>query len=76
VADFGRVLGEMLCAVEGPAILHIELGQLAMRCQLEAPDMQQVLIALRLLGLQARMAASGVPGRYWCGVRTLQGGLH
>ena len=57
VADFGRALGEMLRSVEGPAILHIELGQLAIRCQLEAPDMQQVLITLRLLGLQARMAA-------------------
>ena len=54
VMAFGAVLGEMLRGVDGPEELKGEIGALAVRCQEETPDMRQVLIALRLLGLQAR----------------------
>ncbi len=61
VADFGRVLGELLRSVEGPAVLQVDLGRLAIRCQVESPDMQQVLITLRLLALQARISTVAPP---------------
>jgi len=67
VADFGAVLGDMLRRVVGPAVLQIEIGRLAIRCQVEAPDMQQVLITLRLLALRARsgtVAHRPAPVRY------------
>lgn len=54
VMAFGWVLGEMLRGIDGPEELKEEIGALAIRCQEETPDMRQVLIALRLLGLQAR----------------------
>jgi len=55
VTGFGGVLGEMLRWVRGSEVLHIEIGQLAIRCQMDALDMQQVLITLRLLALRARL---------------------
>ena len=58
VMAFGAVLDEMVRGVDGPEDLLAEIRNLAIRCQEEAPDMQQVLIALRLLGLQSRQAAS------------------
>jgi hypothetical protein len=57
VAAFGDLLGEMLRNIEGSEILQIELGRLAILCQMDAPDMQQVLITLRLLAVQARQRA-------------------
>ena len=54
VTAFGWVLGEMLRATDGPEELREKIAALAVRCQEETPDMQQVLIALRLLGLEAR----------------------
>jgi hypothetical protein len=54
VKAFGAVLDEMLHGMDGPEEFREKIGALAMRCQEEAPDMQQVLIALRILGLQAR----------------------
>jgi len=56
VTAFGWVLGEMLRAIDGPEELREKIAALAVRCQEETPDMQRVLIALRLLGLQARQA--------------------
>ena len=58
---FGAVLGEMLRGIDGPEELRAEMGVLAAHCQEEAPDMQQVLIALRLLGLQARQSMVARP---------------
>jgi hypothetical protein len=60
VTAFGGVLGDMIRGVDGPEGLLAEVRGLAMRCQEEAPDMQQVLIALRLLGLRSRLAATAV----------------
>jgi hypothetical protein len=54
VSGFGGVLEEMLRKVEGPRELLIDIGGLAAHCQAEAPDMQQVLIILRLLRLRLR----------------------
>jgi hypothetical protein len=61
VAAFGAVLVEMLGKLEGSMALQIEIGRLAMQCQMEEPGIQQVLIALRLLGFrhrQSEMAAA------------------
>jgi hypothetical protein len=60
VASFGAVLSEMLRRMDGPEDLRAEIEALAMRCREEAPDMQQVLITLRLLTLQARQGAGTV----------------
>jgi hypothetical protein len=60
VAAFGVVLTEMLRRVEGREELRREMVALGMRCQAETPDMQQVLITLRLLGLRARQATARV----------------
>jgi hypothetical protein len=62
VTGFGGVLGEMLRWVRGPEVLHIEIGRLAIRCQLKALDMQQVLITLRLIALRARLGTVAAPG--------------
>jgi hypothetical protein len=58
VQAFGAVLGEMLRGIDGPEELRVEMGTLATCCQQEAPDMQQVLITLRLLGLRLRQGAA------------------
>ena len=60
VVGFGAMLEEMLRRVEGPKIMQIEIGQLAVRCRTEALDMQQVLITLRLLTLRARLGPVAV----------------
>ena len=54
VTAFGCVLAEMLGKLEGAMGPQIEIGRLAMQCQVEDPGIQQVLIALRLLGLRQR----------------------
>jgi serine/threonine protein kinase len=54
VQAFGAIVGEMLRGIDGPEELCTEMGALAMRCQEETPDIRQVLVALRLLGMQAR----------------------
>lgn len=54
VAAFGSVLAEMLSKVEGSMALQVEIGRLAMQCQVEGSGIQQVLIELRLLGLRRR----------------------
>ena len=68
VAAFGAVLGEMLGKLEGSMALQIEIGRLALQCQVEDPGIQQVLIALRLLGLRDRQnevaAARPMPVAY------------
>ena len=62
LAAFGDLLGEMLRNTEGPEILQIEMGRLAILCQMDGPDMQHVLITLRLLAMRARQrAAAAVP---------------
>ena len=63
VTDFGAMLGETLRWIRGPEVLHIEIGRLAIRCQSEALDMQQILITLRLLALRARLGRFAAPGR-------------
>lgn len=60
VKGLGAVLGEMLPRLEGPPELVAEMAALAVRCQEEKPDMQQVSIALRLLGMRARHGAVAV----------------
>ena len=60
VTAFGAVLEEMIRGVDGPEGLLAEIHGLAIRCRQEAPDMQQVLIALRLHGLRSRLADTGV----------------
>jgi len=62
VMAFGALLGEMLRGMDGPEDLRTEIGALAMRCQKDAPGMQQVLIALRLLALLARQGTVTVRG--------------
>jgi hypothetical protein len=60
---FGAVLEEMVRCEEQagePDGLRGQTRALARRCQNESPDMQQVLIALRLLMLQARQGATAV----------------
>ena len=61
VAAFGAVLGEMIRGEQSAEVrdsLREEARVLAARCAQESPDMKQVLICLRLLGLKARQAAS------------------
>ncbi len=60
VTSFGVVLTEMVHRMDGPENLRAEIEALATRCREEAPDMQQVLIALRLLTLRARQGARAV----------------
>lgn len=57
VAAFGTVLDEMLRRLEGPEKWRAELDELATECRRQTPDMQQVLIALRLMGLRMRQRA-------------------
>lgn len=53
VKAFGGVLQEMLRRAEGNGWRE-ELDALALRCQSETPDIQQVLITLRLLAMRIR----------------------
>lgn len=57
VAAFGKVLAELVRRMDGPQDLRAGIEALATRCRQEAPDMQQVLIVVRLLALQARQGA-------------------
>jgi hypothetical protein len=52
VTAFGGVLAEMVRRVDGPEDLCAELNSIAVRCQDEGPDMQQMLLCLRLLALR------------------------
>lgn len=64
VAALGGVLQEMLDGAETPRhllALRAEAAGLAHRCRAQAPEIQQVLIALRLLGMRARMAPLAPP---------------
>ena len=61
MAGFGAVLEEMRRRMEGPEALRERLGALAKRCQEETGDMQNVLIALRLLALEERLGAVAAP---------------
>jgi hypothetical protein len=54
VSAIGGVLAEMLRNADGRESLPIEIGRLTILCQMEAPDMQQVLTTLRLLAMRAR----------------------
>lgn len=58
VTAFGALLDEMLCRDDaednGPAFVRNEFRELAITCRNESPSMQNVLIHLRLLALQAR----------------------
>jgi hypothetical protein len=54
VTAFGTVLSEMARRTEGSPEFQRELEALAGRCREESPEMQQVLITLRLLALAAR----------------------
>jgi serine/threonine protein kinase len=60
VAGFGAVLEEMRRRMVGPEALCEKLETLAMRCQEETADMQNVLVALRLLALEERLGAGRV----------------
>lgn len=68
VEAFGAVLAEMAGRLEGSISEQIEFERLAALCQSDAPAIQQVLIALRLLAFCHRhneMAlARSVPVRY------------
>jgi hypothetical protein len=48
VRGFGMFLSEQLRRIEGLQALRAGMHALAMRCRQEAPDMQKVLMALRL----------------------------
>jgi hypothetical protein len=64
VTAFGSVMQEMLDGAETPQhllALWPEAAGLAHRCRAQAPEIQQVLIALRLLGMRARMALPAPP---------------
>ena len=64
VAAFGGVMEQMLDGAETPRHLldlWAEADKLAQRCRTQAPEIQQVLIALRLLGMRARMALPAPP---------------
>jgi len=61
VTAFGAVLAEMVRRVDGPEDLCAELNSIAVRCQDDAPDMQQVLLCLRLLALRSGTAAARPP---------------
>jgi hypothetical protein len=59
VTAFGELMELMLDGAETPERLlefWAETAGLADRCRTQAPEMQQVLIQLRLLGMRARMA--------------------
>jgi hypothetical protein len=60
VAAFGAVLSEIVHKTDGAEDLCSEAKSLAVSCQDDAPDMQQVLIRLRIMGLKARHAAAPV----------------
>ena len=64
VAAFGGVMQEMLDGAETPRHLlnlRAEAAGLAHQCRAHAPEIQQVLIPLRLLGMRARMALPALP---------------
>jgi hypothetical protein len=64
VAAFGGVMQEMLHGAETPhhlLALRTEAAGLAHRCRAQAPEIQQVLIPLRLLGMRARLALPELP---------------
>ena len=64
VAAFGGVMQEMLHGAETPhhlLALRTEAAGLAHRCRAQAPEIQQVLIPLRLLGMRARLALPALP---------------
>ena len=64
VAAFGGVMEQMLDGAETPRHLlelRAEAAGLAHQCRTQTPEIQQVLIALRLLGMQARMAPPAPP---------------
>jgi hypothetical protein len=73
VAAFGGVMEQMLDGAETPQhllALRAEAAGLAHRCRSQAPEIQQVLITLRLLGMRARVAppappAKATPGAGW-----------
>ena len=58
VAGFGATLGEMLRATEGSSELLREVQLVAEGCREASLDMQQALIALRLVALRVRQAES------------------
>ena len=62
VAAFAGVLREMLRRVERADELHDEIAALAVDCQEATPDIQYVLIALRVLGLRVRQSAVAARG--------------
>ena len=54
VAAFGAVLAELMRGTEGAERLRTEVRALANRCGTELPEMQQVLITLRIISLETR----------------------
>ncbi len=60
VTGLGKLLEEMLGHTDGPAEFLEELRALAIHCQTETPDMRQVVIALRLVGIRMRQSAGPV----------------
>ncbi|MGA3017142.1 MAG: hypothetical protein ABSF62_08485 [Bryobacteraceae bacterium] len=64
VAAFGELLELMLDGAETPQYLldlWADAAGLAQQCLAQAPEIQQVLIPLRLLGMRARMAVPTPP---------------
>jgi hypothetical protein len=64
VAAFGELMELMLDSAETPQHLsefRAEAAGLAHRCRTQAPEIQQVLVPLRLLGMRARMALPARP---------------
>ena len=64
VAAFGGVMQEMLHGAETPhhlLALRTEAAGLAHRCRAQAPEIQQVLIPRRRLGMRARLALPALP---------------
>lgn len=58
VMAFGAVLAELMRGTEGSERLRTETRALANRCRTELPGMKQVLIALRIIGLEIRQEAT------------------
>jgi hypothetical protein len=64
LAAFGELMELMLDGAETPqhlSALRAEAAGLAERCRAQAPEIQQVVIPLRLLGMRARMAQAAPP---------------
>ena len=64
VAAFGELMELMLDGAETPRHLldlWAEAAGLAQQCRAQAPEIQQMLIPLRLLGMRARMALPAPP---------------